>query len=357
MYCWSMELCSIILFPELDQAQKASDQLVGHRYGDRRCISIGNLRPTEAEDVNNEEVRTALLSRTRSASQPRTSRRQLGLPPPPPTYQNPTYAPACPPAYAPAYAHGNQDQAFSRDADDPDLYFDDPRRRNHSRECTPVRDMVNRMQRHPVLYGEQTSRSVSNLEHPGRYGSNSSTRHHPLHGTKSASQSRTSLRSMKRKAPQPPVGVHRSGDNGGYPAQAQGATNRPEKAVRDMRRSASGTPMKGGRNKSKESPSGLFKRASDDKNNNRKPVRPKYYNPYAPKPPVLKPKPRLFDTSDKVDSNSSVPIFSDEAPQNDHRRYSDTRSLDESEHGMGESDPVGILGDFDMDAMEDDGQW
>ena len=318
---------------ELDRHDPGSDRTV-YPNRDRRSKSIGNLRHPTVDD--SEESDNYYNARPRSASQSRTHRSvRPDIPPPQPPLYDTHFR-----------AHRSHHNDINHDNDDPDLTFDDPRHGDRSRECTPVRDM-NRIQRPSLLYGEQRSHSIGNLQ--PRYTGGSGRQ---LQGTKSASQSRSSLRSNKRRAPQPP----------GHPGVTALARHSPSEAngyngVAGTSGSGRTTPVQKYKN-NRRYPNEASSPYNFSHNSKKKEAskRPKYFNPYAVRLPTTTSKSRTkAPQMEEESNNSSTAAILPDFPKTDRRRYSDTHSLDESEHGFEEAQQADLMGDFDgVDDMYDD---
>ncbi|XP_067946267.1 uncharacterized protein [Watersipora subatra] len=294
--------------------------------GDQRCMSIPNLQPAGDDDASSDSSRPYRINRSRSVSQPRQRPRVNRTPD------------------SPIFASGNRRHNPRNLGDlDPDLTFDDPRYTNGSRACTPVRSLQR------PLYAEQLSHSFASLDTPAR---GQRARSRPLHGTKSASQSRTSLRSMKRKAPLPP----------GYSPASQ----RNNSSSANNQRAAPGTPQQNRASPFKKQyqrynqsnpPNGSVNYTQNNRKNNASSGKSKFVNPYPVRYPPRKTKPKSHHSpDDSNDGPSSALVMGAELPKPESRRYSDGGSQDESEHGIDET-PVELFGMDDNDEMYDDGGW
>lgn len=304
----------------------------------RRSVSIGNLRgqqdPLVGGSYYDEDIENNLLTRTRSMSSSRKvpkskQRRQRPVESPPPLPSAP------PPSQSNYYAEGSSPvqihrgtymQDLNHDADEPDLQYDDPRYGGISRSHLS-RVATSDLPR--PMYGDQRCMSLRMV--------NRDSTARALKGTKSASHSRTSLRSLKRRAPQPPGHNH---------LQPPGHNHLQPENIRADSDYAGALLNNNNRNIS-----------SQNSKKNAKPIKHRYNNPYAWRPPV-KPKPKLAKGNGVAYSGhtscAAAAVSSENFGSSSRNRYSDDGSMDESEHETEGAQPLPIFGDNAMDTMDED---
>lgn len=281
---------------------------------------------------------------------------------------------------------------------------------------------MNDIDRRPHLYAEKRCRSTNNIASLSPPSPDDrAVAQRMLRGSKSASNSRTSLKSMKRRAPQPP-GHHVSRSNsqksnkgsrtelvyvpGRYVERPVMDDNDPDLSFDDPRarsnrnrdytptrtpvRSRANSASRGNRPsdlmvQNTDSPRAMRSRANTaerpspltqdnnlasshpDKHQAKK--KPGYFNPYAVKvPPKPASNPGRYarrQRNDHTDGIDIQPTASNYGFQRE-RRYSDNSSGGHSDHDLEDIDQVGILGDLDMgsvggggmdDNMNDDGMY